>query len=69
ARPVRHTGRRRDIISVKCEASSSQPIHIWRSHDVVAIAADMIGPVLVRNDEKKIGPLGSHNGDLCSDVP
>ena len=32
-----------------------QTIHIWRSPCGVAIAADVIGTVLVRDDEEKIG--------------
>jgi hypothetical protein len=52
---IGHANRRRCIEAVKSRAARRQAIDIWRPYHLIAIAVQMIGAVLVGDDEKETG--------------
>ncbi len=49
--PVGHADRRGDVKIFKARAAVGQPVDARRAHDLVAVTAEMIGAVLIGDDE------------------
>ena len=61
-RPVRHADRAGDVEAVERQAAGGDGIDVRGPDDVVAVTAQMIRAVLVRDDENDIGLFGTGHG-------
>ncbi len=52
--PIRHADRTGGVETVKGQSRFRQAINIWRAHNRIAIAPQMIALVLIGNDEQEI---------------
>ena len=56
-RAIRHADRRRHIKALETRPVLRQPIDIRRAHHWVAVAAEMIGAMLIGDDKEKVGSV------------
>ena len=52
--PVRHADRARDVAALGAEARVRERVDVRRADDPVAVAAEVVGAVLVGDDEEKV---------------
>ena len=54
ARAVGHTDRRGNVKAVEARAACGEAVDMRGAHDRIAVAAQMVGAMLVGDDEKKV---------------
>ena len=57
ARPVRHADGRGDVEPLGGEAFGREPVDRRRAHDLVTVAAEMVGTELIGDEDEEIGPV------------
>ena len=53
-RPIRHADRRGDVEVIESSAGCGEAINVGRLYNRIAVTTEVIGPMLIRDDQEKI---------------
>ena len=59
--PVGHADRRGDVEIFEARAGGGNAIKVGCPYNRIAVATEVVGPMLVRNDKKKVGTVRHQN--------